>query len=1192
MVEGAATMLDMKCQSDFCHTQLIPRLGFGLGELFPVGALCFPFISLQLEGSRVPLRLRSSSKPALCALRPGKMQRSAVFWNRQIQKHIEYGEDAKALKLYQEMERQGVQAQTYTFASVLKACANLGAIAEGRRIHEQIRHNQWESDIVLGNSLVEMYSKSGSIENAWDVFKNMPVRDVISWNAMIFGYVRCGQEANALDLYERMQQEHVEPNCFTFVGVLKACGSIAALEQGKQAHSEVIQRRLESNVFIGSCLVAMYAKCGELEDAFKVFNQMRARDVVVWNTMIMGFVKCKQTEKAFELFQEMRLEMTEPDCITYLTLFDACASTGALEAARYVHAQLVQSELISNIALKRSLINVYAKCGCMEDAWELFNSIPVCTVVLWNTLIVGYVKFGESMKALELFQQMQRENIEPDVVSFVSVLSGCANLVKAEEIRRIHAHVIQCGLETDTTIGSCLIDAYIKCSSLDDACRVFNNMTSSNVQLWNAMMAGYMTCGQGHKVHRLFRQMQLEDIVPGSGIFVNVLTANCTTLEEGRKIHARVVQCGLDADPAVGSALVRMYAKYGSIEDACKVFNKLPSEVGNWTAMIAGYVKCGLGPKALKLFQQMQLEQVQPSSHTLVAVLNACASLGLFKEGKQLHSEVLRSGLESDIVIGSSLIDMYVKCGIINDACRVFNNMPARNVVSWNALIAGYVTSGQAERALTLFQQFPKEELQPDSITFIGLLNACASLRALEDGRHIHSLVNQRKLESDVFVQCSLVDMYATCGSIEDASGVFNDMHVPDMVSWSAMIAGYVKTGQCEKAFNLYNQMTWQECLKPDSATFVSVLNACASVQDLDEGRRLHTQLLRYGLELDVFVGSSLVDMYAKCGEMQDACRVFHEMPERDVFSWNALITGYVKARLGKKALDLYHRMKQAHVVPDSVTFVGVLNACANAIALEEGRLIHEEVTHNGLLSDVVIGTCLVNMYAKCGSIEEAFKAFNLLPTHNVVCHNAMMMGYAIHGLGKEVLLLFEQMCRRNADMDNSTLVCLFSGLSHAGKLDEGHYYFESMVPVYDVESSVEHYSCMIDLLGRAGHLDEAENVIDNMPCQPDVSTWMALLGACKIHCNMNLGEFAAKQVLELEPENTSAYLLLSSLYAAVHKWDDSDDVWQMKQKRHMYTQPGSVYILTTQSGTQYEKEWAAWRNQRVKNEEKLHCGK
>ncbi len=278
------------------------------------------------------------------------------------------------------------------------------------------------------------------------------------------------------------------------------------------------------------------------------------------------------------------------------------------------------------------------------------------------------------------------------------------------------------------------------------------------------------------------------------------------------------------------------------------------------------------------------------------------------------------------------------------------------------------VEAGQYQKVIKLFLQMQQEGMVPNRFTFVQVLNACASSQALQEGTCIHSQIIQSGCESDVYVGSSLINMYAKCGSIDDAARAFNNMATHDVVAWSTMILAHAKCGQGQKALTLFQRMQ-QEGVEPNSVTFVAALNACANIAAIDEGRDIHKQIIQSGYESNLFVGSSLVDMYAKCGSIVDARRVFNKMTTHDVVSWSAMILGHVKCGQGEKALELFQQMQRERVKPNPVTFMGVVNACASMLALDMGRHLHEQIIKCGHESNIFVANSLIDMYAKCGSI-------------------------------------------------------------------------------------------------------------------------------------------------------------------------------------------------------------------------------
>ncbi|KAJ7528356.1 hypothetical protein O6H91_15G000100 [Diphasiastrum complanatum] len=632
-------------------------------------------------------------------------------------------------------------------------------------------------------------------------------------------------------------------------------------------------------------------------------------------------------------------------------------------------------------------------------------------------------------------------------------------------------------------------------------------------------------------------------------------------LAEGKKVHALIVQSVLDSNIFLANTLVHMYSKCGSVLHAHKVFKNMPQHnVYSWTAIISAYADSGEGEEAINLFQQMQETGLAPDKVLFVVVLKACASLAGLEQGRKLHSDIIKRSFQSDVVVGSTLVNMYAKWGCTEDARELFDNLSERDVVSWNAMIAGYAQNGLGKEALALYEQMKQEGMQPNNVTFVLLLKACASLAALEQGKQLHSEIMKRGFLSGVAVGNILVDMYAKCGCTEDARELFDNMSERDVISWNAMIAGYAQNGLGKEALALYEQMK-QEGVQPDDVTLVLLLKACSGLAALEQGKRLHSEIIKRGFQSDVVVGSTLVNMYAKCGCPEGARELFDNMSERDVVSWTAMIAGYAQNGLGKEALALYEQMKHEGVQPDNVTLVLLLNACASLAALEQGKQLHSVIMKRGFQSDVVVGSTLVDMYAKCGCTEGARELFDNMSERDVVSWNTMIAGYAQNGLGKEALALFEQMQREGTKPNKVTYISVLSACAHSGLVDQGRYFFDSMCKNQGVTPTKEHYACMVDLLGRAGCLADAELFINKMPIQPDIVVWMTLLGAARNHGHAEIGRRAFDRVVQLDPKNAAPYVLLSNIYAAAGKKDELAKIRNQMKEAGVKKMPGCSWI-------------------------------
>ncbi|XP_057873030.2 pentatricopeptide repeat-containing protein At1g11290, chloroplastic isoform X2 [Cryptomeria japonica] len=586
----------------------------------------------------------------------------------------------------------------------------------------------------------------------------------------------------------------------------------------------------------------------------------------------------------------------------------------------------------------------------------------------------------------------------------------------------------------------------------------------------------------------------------------------------------------------------------------------------------------------------MQQTGFQPDQFTFASVLPACAKMGALEQGMDIHKSIKDRGILSDVV-ENALVDMYAKCGSIDKARQLFDRMPQRDVVSWNAMIAGYAQNGFGEKALETFKQMELAGVKPNSTTFASVLPACAKMGALKQGMDIHKSVKDRGILSDVVVATALVDMYAKCGSTDKARELFDKIPQKNVVSWNCMIAGYGKCGSLDKARELFDRMpqrnliSWNAMIaayaqngsvgkaletlkqmqlagvKPDSATFASILHACAKMGALGQGMDIHQSIKDRRILSDVVVATALVDMYAKCGSLEMARELFDKMPQRNVISWNAMIAGYVQNGFVEKALETFKHMQFSGIKPDAATFVSILPACAKMGALEQGMDIHQRIKDRGILSDVVVATGLVDMYAKCGSIDKARELFDRMPRRDVISWNAMIAGYAQNGFCKDALKIFELMKFSGPYPDITSFASVLFACSHAGLVGEGCVYFSHISNPYCITPTIDHYVCMVDLLARAGYLEETLNFIIKMPVKPVVVVWICFLGACGSHMNIGLGVYTAMLLFDLDSKNVATYVLLSNIYADVGWWAEVQMVRRLMKDRGIKKIPGCSWI-------------------------------
>eukprot|EP01018_Ginkgo_biloba_P034366 Gb_06115 [translate_table: standard] len=540
-------------------------------------------------------------------------------------------------------------------------------------------------------------------------------------------------------------------------------------------------------------------------------------------------------------------------------------------------------------------------------------------------------------------------------------------------------------------------------------------------------------------------------------------------------------------------------------------------------------------------------------------LMHACTEMKALAEGKLIHAHMVNTGSTFNVFLHNRLVNMYVKCGSLDDAHQIFAEMPDRNVVSWAVIIAGYARNGYGEESLKLFYQMVNAGLKPDQFIFSSVLSACVSSAGLEQGRQLHAHIIRTGFELNVSVGNALVTFYSKSGAIDYARQMFDKMPVRDVITWSAMISGYSQDGQGE-ALQIFRKMP-QAGIKPNELTLSSVLSACASLDALDQGKQLHAYITVTGFDLNISVGNALLTMYAKCAKMEDGCRVFHKMPKRDQVSWTAMITVHAQQGHSEEALKFFTQMQWAGIKPNDFTFATVLSACSNLGVPEQGKQLHVHIIKTGFEANVSAGNALVTMYAKGGIIEEAYNVFDKMPKRDIISWNGMIAGYAQHGEGQKVLQLFHQMQQAGMKPDHITFVGVLTACSHVGLVDEGWHFFHSMMDDHCIEPRVEHYACMVDILGRAGRLNDAEDFISKMPFAPNAVLWGGLLSACRVHGNIELGKRAAESFLLLEPQGVAPHVLLANTYAAAGRWDDAAMVRKSMKDKGLKKQPGRSWI-------------------------------
>ncbi|KAF7836304.1 pentatricopeptide repeat-containing protein [Senna tora] len=628
-------------------------------------------------------------------------------------------------------------------------------------------------------------------------------------------------------------------------------------------------------------------------------------------------------------------------------------------------------------------------------------------------------------------------------------------------------------------------------------------------------------------------------------------------IDEARQVFDNMPE----RDEYTWNTMMTAYVNSGRLVEAKKVFDDISSKSSiTWSCLISGYCRCGRGVEAFDLFHQMRLEGQNPSQYTLGSLLRVCSALGLIQTGQLIHGYVVKSGFESNVYVLTGLVDMYAKCRHISEAEYLFRILPysRENHVLWTSMVTGYAQNGDSFKAIEFFRDMHAEGVESNEFTFPSILTACSSVSAQCFGEQVHSCITRSGFGTNIYVQSALVGMYAKCGDLNSARRVLETMEVDDVVSWNTMIVGCVRHGFEEEALHLFKRMHAKN-MKIDDYTFPSVLNCCILCST--NAKSVHCLIIKYGFENYKLINNALVDMYAKIGDLNCAYVVFNQMQEKDVISWTSLVTGYAHNGSFEESLKMFCDMRISGTNPDQCVVSSVLSACAELTILEFGKQVHSDFIKSGLRSSLSVDNSLVTMYAKCGCLDDASSIFESMPVRDVITWTALIVGYAQNGKGRDSLRFYDTMISSGIKPDFVTFIGLLFACSHAGLVNDGRLYFQQMTESYGIKPGPDHYACMIDLYGRSGKLNEAKELLNQMDVKPDATVWKALLAACRMHGDLELGEIAAKNLFELEPMNAMPYILLSNMYSSASKWDDAAKIRKSMKSKGIVKEPGCSWI-------------------------------
>lgn len=812
-----------------------------------------------------------------------------------------------------------------------------------------------------------------------------------------------------------------------------------------------------------------------------------------------------------------------------------------------------------------TLVNMYAKFGRIDHARHMFDEMSERNEASWNTMMSGYVRARAYTEAVGFFREMLERGVESSGFLIASLVTACdkSGSMFGEGLQ-VHGFVVKVGLVSEVYVGTSLLHFYGTYGLVSDADKIFDEMPERNVVTWTSLMVGYSDSGELEKVIEMYKRMRCECVCCNENTIALILKT-CGMLEDellGWQVLGHVVKSALETNVSVGNSLIAMYGSCGNVKEACHVFDHMDErDTISWNSIISANAQNGICEESLRYFCWMRHVHKEVNSTTLSSLLTVCGSIDNLMWGGGIHGLVVKLGLESNICVGNSLLKMYSEAGRSKDAELFFQRMLQRDLISWNSMVACFAQNEESLKAVNLFANMRRMIKTMNYVTLTSALAACSNPDFIAEGKRLHALAVLAGLQANFVIGNALVTMYGKSGMTVEARKVSTVMPKRDEVTWNALIGCHAENEEPNEAIKAFYMMR-KEGIRANYITIVNVLGAFSTPDSLQkQGKPIHACIVRTGFDSDKFVQTSLITMYAKCGDLHSSSFMFDGLSTKHSITWNAIIAANAHHGCGEEALKLIMKMRNAGLSVDQFSLSVALSVCADLAILEEGQQLHGLVVKLGFESDHYATNAAMDMYGKCGEMDDVLRILPSPFTRSRLSWNTLMSSFARHGCFDKATETFHEMLKWGEKPDHVTFVSLLSACSHGGLVDEGLAYYASMKTKFGVPPAIEHCVCIIDLLGRSGRLSEAEDFITDMPVPPNDLVWRSLLASCKIHRNLELGKKAADKLLELDPSDDSAYVLYSNVCATSGRWDVVENVRTLMGSNNIKKQPACSWV-------------------------------
>ncbi|KAH6760303.1 hypothetical protein C2S51_017252 [Perilla frutescens var. frutescens] len=926
----------------------------------------------------------------------------------------------------------------------------------------------------------------------------------------------------------------------------------------KALNSILILRGLMGNKSLVDQFINQCCRLGFPDLALPTFRIIEKPSLYLQNLLLRSLCDNGLFEDVILLYKNCRDSGSISDNYTYPFVIKACAALRDVWFGNMMHCVVLKTGFGQNLVVQTAILDFYSKVGKMENARKMVDEISQPDLIVWNAMISGYSVNGFDYKVLRVFRDMCIMGVKPNASTLASVFPVCSRV----EVNRVgiclHGLAYKLGCIVQESLVPALISMYSNYGDLSAAEEIFDSSTRKDVAVWNAMISAYTRNHIPENAVAVFRKMLFDELKPNVVTFVSLLPSseNLGSILYVESLHAYLLKFGVEKELAIVTALVSVYAKLGDMDSTEFLFHDIKvRSLLLWNSMVSAHAVHGFREQSLEVFRLMQVDGFDPDAISILSLLTSCSRLKATLLGKSAHAFVIRKNIDSNLNVLNALLAFYFDSSELVYCIRIFDGMVLKSVVSWNTMISGCVDNGELERAMLLFHHMRQEGFNFDLVTLISILPSCHVCQNPLLGLGIHGYAVRTALTADISLANALVSMYINCGELDTARLFFDEMPEKNVVSWNSILTGYRHYNLQKETIELFKDMM-EEDQKPSYVTLLNVLPAC---EILHQGKSVHAYIIRRMIPLETPLLTSLMMMYARFENLKSCLILFHIGDKVSISVWNTIISANLLLENGSTAISFFCELLRNKIEPDDITFLNLISACVHLKNMNISNSILAYLVKEGFDRDVAISNSLIDMYAKSGSISSARAIFESLPHKDTISWSVMINGYGLHGYCEAALSLYSEMRVVGLKPDRITYMSVLSACSHAGDVERGRMVFDTMIRD-GVVAGMEHYVCMVDLLGRTGHLNEAYEMVRNLGNKPCGNLLASLLGACLSHGNYKLGEEVGGFLLldmNPNPKDYGAYVILHNIYAAAGKWEDAHNVRLLLQHKHFNKDPG-----------------------------------